>query len=691
MAAPPTKLCVFCRRLEPISQPCASLPTSRAVEFNAPIGAHEGELIARLQQQPSTLCQRCAVFDIVRVFEDSNPVDRTERSNLTKEQMFDYLRSSAKHEMQFGELASLILSPSCPLCRLIFRIFPREGLGSTDVMLRLMPFRSYYQQRGWNTFSPQLKSNPAVFLGVSQVSDVIINEREPPSFVRYREGHRTGESIALAGAKRSGNARCLEPFVDISVFSKALEDCISHHGPDCQATASSELSLTRMIDVVDRKVVPCPEQCDYFALSYVWGGVMPAPNALETKTLPNTIEDAITVTRKFGRRYLWVDALCIDQDPNPTPLQRAEKEQQLKMMDQIYSSATLTLVAVAGDNSNAGFPGVAVSRPHQVLESIDDHTFFVVPPTAMTEVQASTWSTRAWTLQESLLCRRYLYFTATQVEFTCFEHRVPETLEATGEVPSWERPSSSSPLFGQWNDGMPDDTLKFNFWTLIANYTERRMTHDVDSLNAILGIISLVERMQPAAACVWGLPLALSPQTLGWMHIFEVGEPRRREAFPSWSWAGWEGEVTISDKLLLAEGWNDIGYKDVSRDMAIRYVGVNGIRIEIEGWQVSLEIRTEPFSEALLPGTQDMMGYVRERNFPHPITIPTGIYECLVVERFAFRKSKDGPVYNMAFLIVLEPGAGPGVYKRKTLITVTTLASVDFMCLKPVRKTVVME
>lgn len=30
--------------------------------------------------------------------------------------------------------------------------------------------------------------------------------------------------------------------------------------------------------------------------------------------LPKSFQDAVSVTRKFGVRYLWIDALCILQD-----------------------------------------------------------------------------------------------------------------------------------------------------------------------------------------------------------------------------------------------------------------------------------------------------------------------------------------------------------------------------------------
>ncbi|KAF2646878.1 HET-domain-containing protein [Massarina eburnea CBS 473.64] len=33
------------------------------------------------------------------------------------------------------------------------------------------------------------------------------------------------------------------------------------------------------------------------------------------KSLPRKFRDAINVTRQIGIRYIWIDALCIVQDP----------------------------------------------------------------------------------------------------------------------------------------------------------------------------------------------------------------------------------------------------------------------------------------------------------------------------------------------------------------------------------------
>jgi hypothetical protein len=69
--------------------------------------------------------------------------------------------------------------------------------------------------------------------------------------------------------------------------------------------------------------------------------------------LPATIQDAIEVTLSLGYQYLWVDKYCINQS-NPRKLQ-----DQVSMMDKIYATAALTIVATAGTDSSYALPGVS--------------------------------------------------------------------------------------------------------------------------------------------------------------------------------------------------------------------------------------------------------------------------------------------------------------------------------------------
>src|SRR5262249_14113513 len=157
-----------------------------------------------------------------------------------------------------------------------------------------------------------------------------------------------------------------------------------------------------------------PHGSRYVALSYVWGKAAHVHTTeadvkrdgsgrevmiVLPRLLPQTIEDAMHVTRSLGERYLWVDAFCIVQD------NLADKHSQIIHMDAIYSSAFVTIVAASGSNSNSGLPGV--SRPrngHQVTEMIRDLRFAVPLPEYMSTVfdPDLVWNSRGWTYQEKI-------------------------------------------------------------------------------------------------------------------------------------------------------------------------------------------------------------------------------------------------------------------------------------------------
>src|SRR5690242_17334344 len=91
-----------------------------------------------------------------------------------------------------------------------------------------------------------------------------------------------------------------------------LDDCIRSH-VQCRMDAKLQSTIKNMkvIDCIQRAVVPAPPDCRYFALSYVWGENQ-QPCALDG-ILPQTIEDSITATIYLGHRYLWIDRfVCLE-------------------------------------------------------------------------------------------------------------------------------------------------------------------------------------------------------------------------------------------------------------------------------------------------------------------------------------------------------------------------------------------
>ena len=116
------------------------------------------------------------------------------------------------------------------------------------------------------------------------------------------------------------------------------------------------------------------------------------------------------------------------------------------MMATIYGCATLTIIAVTGNSANAGLAGVSVPRPTQVKETIDGYSFFTIPQELLVERTTTSWSTRAWTLQEEVLSMRVLQFTKSQVDFSCLMGSVWEGTDPdTGFRGGWTQ-HSAQPL-----------------------------------------------------------------------------------------------------------------------------------------------------------------------------------------------------------------------------------------------------
>ena len=65
-------------------------------------------------------------------------------------------------------------------------------------------------------------------------------------------------------------------------------------------------------------------------------------------TLPQSFQDAVTVTRKLGIPYLWIDSLCIIQGD------AQDWEVEAAKMGSLYQNAYLTIAATKASGSTEG-------------------------------------------------------------------------------------------------------------------------------------------------------------------------------------------------------------------------------------------------------------------------------------------------------------------------------------------------
>jgi hypothetical protein len=99
--------------------------------------------------------------------------------------------------------------------------------------------------------------------------------------------------------------------IDMNLVGSWLHECSACHGDPCTPLFTKSLEGLKVINCVRRSVEPAPPNCQYVALSYVWGQhettfELTHGHELE-QVQPKTIEDSITVTLSLGYTYLWID------------------------------------------------------------------------------------------------------------------------------------------------------------------------------------------------------------------------------------------------------------------------------------------------------------------------------------------------------------------------------------------------
>ncbi|KAI1078222.1 HET-domain-containing protein [Whalleya microplaca] len=217
-----------------------------------------------------------------------------------------------------------------------------------------------------------------------------------------------------------------------------LRDCMTSNGHDgCVYTGKLELP-TRVLDVgrsQDGTVKLYPNKSgmaeDYVALSYCWGGPQPLTanngnmrqlmDGIELSALPQTLQDAVLVTRRLGFRYLWVDAICIIQDNNE------DKMKEISRMGNIYRNATATIAASYSGSASGGFlkpdlklaetPSCTIPFWTSNPDNLKGAVTIAVEPGGKRPLQPL--STRGWAYQEAVLSPRLIAFSEFEVYCEC--------------------------------------------------------------------------------------------------------------------------------------------------------------------------------------------------------------------------------------------------------------------------------
>lgn len=402
----------------------------------------------------------------------------------------------------------------------------------------------------------------------------------------------------LSEGESSRRLRKRPDAVDFATVKTWLSRCQEHHGPCNEATRTESNPTISVIDCQKFEVIGAGPEMKYAALSYVWGSQISSTeltgeDAFQfcVESLPPLIRGAVQATISCGLRYLWIDRYCLPRSGD------AQRHEQISKMNTIYGNAELTLVALV-DSPNEHLPGVPLpgaDHPRAAQHSYEMGDSILLssmsPPRAA--IEQSTWWKRAWTLQEAVLSRRCLYFSHEQVYFECRVSHQCETLEfeptsrelEAGIVGPWPdhrkyivHPTDKGAEPHHGND--PNNLLRV--------YFRRALSHDSDAINAFAGILERYASIAAPWAHHYGLLFRLTNpphvraeetterdekaerainnaflRALTW----QASNSSRRPGFPSWSWAGWKGD------MLLTEA--QFSYSDLS-SLSVEWETVDG-------------------------------------------------------------------------------------------------------------------
>jgi hypothetical protein len=313
----------------------------------------------------------------------------------------------------------------------------------------------------------------------------------------------------------------------------------------------------------------------YAALSYCWGGEQESKTVdarLEERCkgfplaeLSKTIQDAVVTTRRLGLRYLWVDAICIIQD------NEADRERELPRMDQIYSGASITIVAARAGKAVDGFlqhrdvikcyGTVCRVKYRRSSEGNGEVGSGFLSANPLDIRYNDPIDSRGWTFQERSRSFRTLRFGSKQTVWEC-----PGDLKVDGGENFVDKSSSECLFTGTVTDSLypyhlndpshkEDLNLVFQAWQdLVEEYSNRALGQRMDRLPAFAAIAKAFGtflQLEPEQylAGLWDFDICMQLRWRRPDHVLGDGWCNERYG-PTWSWASLDGPITFDHPRL---------------------------------------------------------------------------------------------------------------------------------------------
>ncbi|KAL9617018.1 MAG: hypothetical protein Q9160_008172 [Pyrenula sp. 1 TL-2023] len=363
---------------------------------------------------------------------------------------------------------------------------------------------------------------------------------------------------------RASNPRC---FRQLKTW---LDTCDREHGGSCARPPSALFGISgyrpaRLLHIqTDEKGTPArvklvdtPHRFDlrYCTLSYCWGDAKFVTSTIETyqshyregismEMLPQTYQDAITITNSIGVHYIWIDSLCIIQSF------ANDWETEITKMAAIFEGSYLTIAAGSSTNAHAGFLVDPLRQGHIIAgadsESCDAKgkaSFHIRQPISHSEdadeARLHPIRRRGWCLQELTLAKRVIFYKVSELVWKC---RGKSSCEC-GELDYKDQDPPVNEQRQEEVETREQRLLGGKWLRTVTDYMTMQLTDQSDIFPAIEGLARRMhhDRLGRYLAGLWEADLVYGllwePKDKG------VRQPIAYQA-PSWSWASVVGPVS---------------------------------------------------------------------------------------------------------------------------------------------------
>ncbi|KAH7390506.1 heterokaryon incompatibility protein-domain-containing protein, partial [Pyrenochaeta sp. MPI-SDFR-AT-0127] len=285
----------------------------------------------------------------------------------------------------------------------------------------------------------------------------------------------------------------------------------------------------------------------YMCLSHCWGSqhfiqttkkmIIGFCNGIPWADLPQTFQDAISVTYRLGLRHVWIDSLRIRQDDIEDWRREGGK------MHHIYSRAYLTIAASKAASADEGCFNRSKAHYSRKLNWSDGNFKYDIHVREI--FQHADLGTdgegtlplmhRGWVFQERLLSPRIVHFAPTELIWECLEKSACECSRLSEFL---IKSSIKKPIVIQ-DDLRPRShgpSSQQHLWQeIVQQYSKRQLTYQKDIFPALQGIAKRIfgHTKIKYYAGLWEETFL---QYMLWIANERTARPKIFRA-PSWSWA----------------------------------------------------------------------------------------------------------------------------------------------------------